>query len=189
MASTARMLSRSFRCLSRTQTQRYHRAFTSGYPSGKHVNVLRQHYIHGNPLAVHSRRRFSSNDEFGDIKDIDPIQVDAARNGKGDNLKYLIIDVREAGELQKDGDLGEDNTDWVNIPLGDIRNLSDKEELSELLWYKGIEDMDDYQDFYFLCKIGVRSHHAAKHILELDVDQTLFNITGGIVRYRDDVGL
>ena len=117
------------------------------------------------------------------------MDLDATRNGKGDNLKYLIIDVREESELRNDGNLGDDKGDWIHIPLGVIRNVSDKEELTELLKDKGIEDVEEYQDFYFLCKVGIRSHHAAKHVLELDVDQTLFNINGGIMRYHSDVGL
>ena len=138
---------------------------------------------------MQSKYHFASHDEFGDIQEIDPIDLDATRNGKGDNLKYLIIDVREASELKMDGNLGDDKSDWIHIPLGVIQNISDQEEFTELLQNKGVEDVEEYQDFYFLCKVGMRSLRAAEHVLELDVDQTLFNVNGGILRWKKDVGL
>ena len=120
------------------------------------------------------------------IPNIHPVDVDAKRKDDTNTTKYLIIDVRDASEFEKDGHLGENQTDWIHIPLKDIKNTTNKKDLGQLL---GDKDMDQYQEFMFLCAGGVRSMSAAKHVQTLGVEQTLFNINGGIWRYKKDVGL
>eukprot|EP01084_Bolivina_argentea_P297081 511737_1 len=143
-----------------------------------------------NAWTLHSKYYISnSDDEFGDIGDIEPLDLNKQRTGKGDNLQYLIIDVREAKELENNYNLGDKINDWIHIPKGQILNISDKEEFSELLSNKGINHLDEYQDLYFLCRSGMRSMACAQHVNQLDVDQTLFNITGGIIKYDKDIGL
>ena len=60
---------------------------------------------------------------------------------------------------------------------------------NKLLNENGVDNFEEYQDLYFMCKGGVRSKMVAEHVVELDLDQTLFNVTGGITRYDRDVGL
>eukprot|EP00485_Elphidium_margaritaceum_P005711 CAMPEP_0202687726 /NCGR_PEP_ID=MMETSP1385-20130828/3368_1 /ASSEMBLY_ACC=CAM_ASM_000861 /TAXON_ID=933848 /ORGANISM="Elphidium margaritaceum" /LENGTH=145 /DNA_ID=CAMNT_0049342565 /DNA_START=199 /DNA_END=636 /DNA_ORIENTATION=+ len=124
--------------------------------------------------------------EFDDIGDIEPSQLDLKRKGKGDNLKYLIIDVREPHELENDNDLGSTTQDWINIPKENLLSLSDSEEFEELLAKNGIDGLDEYQDLFFFCRSGQRSMNVAKHIVQLDLDQTIFNVTGGILKYQKD---
>eukprot|EP01083_Nonionella_stella_P003431 9843_1 len=142
-------------------------------------------------VLLHSKYQFSNHNdnEFGDIGNIEPLELHQQRGGKGDNLKYVIIDVREPSELSDNYNLGENRKDWVNIPKGTMLNIGNKQEFDELLSKKGITDLDEYQDIYFLCRAGVRSMAVAKHCVMLDLDQTLFNITGGIMKYDQDVGL
>ena len=147
------------------------------------------------PTIIISKQNFINNNnnnfdnEFGDIGEIEPIELEKERKGKGDNLKYLIIDVREENELENNYNLGSNKNDWINIPKDIILNISDKEEFEQLLDENGISDLDSYQDLYFMCRGGVRSMNVSKHVVQLDLDQTIFNVTGGISKYDRDIGL
>ena len=158
------------------------------------LNFGKNRIIQQNEWSLNVKSNLSSkpddfDNEFDDIIEIDPTQVAQERKGEGANLKYLIIDVREEKELENNFNLGQENKDWINIPKDIILNISDKEEFAELLSSNGADDLDEYQDLYFLCRGGVRSMIVAKHVVQLDLEQQLFNISGGITKYDRDVGL
>ena len=137
-------------------------------------------------LFMTSRYNFSNNnsDSFDEIAEIDPIDLEKQRKGN----KYLIIDVREPFELQNDFNLGQDKYDWINIPKDFILDTSDKQQFEQLLNDNGVNNLNEHEDLYFLCRAGVRSLVVAKHLNEFDLDQRLFNITGGTNKYAKDVG-
>ena len=115
----------------------------------------------------------------GEPRNISPGDLQNLRDMGVSN--FLIIDVREENELKQSKLKG---FDWINISKNVLLNLGTKEEFEELLNApKFKKNLNDYDDIYFMCKRGVRSMTAANHIFELDLDQTLWNIDGGIDKY------
>eukprot|EP01084_Bolivina_argentea_P189633 326090_1 len=129
-----------------------------------------------------------------DVINVEVNTVDAQRTGAGRQESYLIIDVRKPHELNNGYNIGltkSEEKDWVNIEKHVILTVSNKNDLEKLLAEEkyGSRDMNDYQDLYFLCGVGVRSLAAAKHVQTFDIEQNLFNITGGMKAWKNQIGL
>ena len=157
--------------------------------------LMYRHQNANNFLCIGNTMKYSNNSDdnpFKEVLDINPIELAQKRNSNQQNkvdTNFLIIDVREEQELQNNYNLGNDKNDWIHIPMKNLLNLSDKQELNEFLKNKYDRNLDEYQDLYCLCKAGVRSLIVARHLNELDIDQNVSNITGGIMKYDFDVGL
>lgn len=137
------------------------------------------------PSSMLWRMMSSGNNDVNQIsvEDMDAIRM----NKSSSDSKYMIFDVREESELSNDFHLK--GNDWLLIPQGKFFQLKDVQELENMLSSDFFIDLKTYDQLYFLCKVGRRSNNVAKHFLDMDVTQDLFNIAGGIVSYDENIGL
>ena len=96
-----------------------------------------------------------------------------------DNKKVLIIDVREAYELTKDGKIPES----VHIPLGDVANYFKMD--SNLFKDKTHIDKPDMQDskLVLYCRRGIRAMKGAQCLQDMGFEN-LFTFPGGVVEWQ-----
>lgn len=89
---------------------------------------------------------------------------------------YVIIDVRERAEIAE-GKL--DKNDWTNVPMWSVMQTSSKDELT-----KNVNELNQCDKIYLLCRAGKRSEAVGKHMINIGFDpNSIYNIEGGMIEY------
>ena len=124
------------------------------------------------------------------LTDINPSDMQKRRDAQ--KSKYIIFDVREKAELVDKFHFPNGDNDWINIPKKNILDSKDVESLKKVLLDNYKVDLSKYDEIYCTCKAGFRGQMVGNHLLKVGVNKLnkkIFNIVGGMLKYRNDVGL